>query len=66
MQMPVEAIIAKFSTQKHLANLISVDQSTIAQWKKRGSIPSNRIQDIIKAAKHAEIPLTYADFFEAA
>lgn len=66
MQMPVEAIIAKFSTQRHLAQLIEVDQSTIAQWKKRGSIPSNRIQDIIKAARQAEIPLTYADFFEAA
>ena len=63
MAMPVETIINKFETQRRLATLIEVDQSTIAQWKKRGVIPSTRIQSIITAAAQNGISLTYDEFF---
>lgn len=64
--MNIEKIISAFGSQIDMANTLNVNASTVAQWKRRGNIPSNRIRQIIETAKKQNLPITAADFFEAA
>jgi uncharacterized protein YoxC/ribosomal protein S16 len=51
-------VIEKFGGIRPMANKMGVAATTIQGWKKRGSIPENRIEDIIKAARDNDISLT--------
>ena len=61
--MKFTKIIKTFGTQKALADALGIDQSTVAQWKRRDTIPSNRIKEIIAKTAHLDADLTPADFF---
>lgn len=61
--MEVNGILQRFKSQKHLAKLLNVSDSTVAQWKRRNAIPSNRIQQILGLAKTEHLELSPVDFF---
>lgn len=59
----IDHIVSKFGSQTALAAAIDSKQSTVAQWKRRGSIPSRWQVDILKAAQRLGVDLKPADFF---
>lgn len=61
--MNFEAIISNFTSQKELAGKLSVNYSTISQWKRRGRIPTKRIQQILALAVAEDIQISADDFF---
>ena len=61
--MNFDAIISNFTSQKELAGKLSVDYSTISQWKRRGRIPTKRIQQILALAALEGIQISAEDFF---
>ena len=56
-------IIAKFGSQTALASAIEAKQSTVAHWKRRGTIPAGQQIKILNAARGLNIDLTPNDFF---
>lgn len=62
----VAAIIRKFGTQERLAEALSVRQSVIAGWKRRGVIPARQQQRVLQAAQALGIELAPKDFFSTA
>lgn len=58
----VENIIGRFGGQTALGEAISTPQSTIAWWKKRGSIPDRHKVRILLAAAKRGITLAPSDF----
>jgi len=59
----VSQIIGKFGSQVKLAGEISVSQSTISHWIKRGIIPTRQQQKILRAAKRLNLDISPNDFF---
>ena len=49
--MNIKEIISKFGGQTALANLVGVNQSAVAYWVKRGSIPSKWHAPLLDLAK---------------
>ena len=61
--MQVYEVLKLFKSQKHLACLLEVSESTVAQWKRRNVIPSNRIQQILAVAQAEQVSISPSDFF---
>lgn len=53
----VEKLINRFGGMRPMARTINVPVSTIQGWKKRDFIPSDRMADIVKAARNNSISL---------
>lgn len=53
----VEHIIDRFGGMRPMARKMDIAVSTIQGWKKRDHIPSERVDDVMKAAKAHNVPL---------
>ena len=53
----VEPLINRFGGMRPMARKVNVPVSTIQGWKKRDTIPSDRVPEIVKAAKANQISL---------
>lgn len=62
--MKVNEILKLFKSQKHLADILGVNDSTVAQWKRRDAIPANRIQQILCVAQTEHVAIAPSDFFQ--
>ncbi len=59
--MNIKEIISKFGGQAALANLVGVNQSAVAYWVKRGSIPPKWHMSLLGLAKERTISLEVDD-----
>lgn len=60
----VEHLLKKhFGSQQALADLVGVQQSAVAGWHKRNSIPHRQQRAIIEAAKLVGVSVMPKDFF---
>jgi uroporphyrinogen-III synthase len=55
--VPAQPIIDAFGGIRPLANCLGITASTVQGWKKRGLIPESRVNDIVKAARDADLDL---------
>lgn len=62
-------ILEKFKSQRvsmnRLAHELGINQSVVAGWKKRGSIPAWWHARVLEIAKTFSVQIEPADFFEA-
>lgn len=63
MSNPVDSLIERFGSQAALGEAAGVSQPSVWKWRKRGFVPSDRIPEILKAAKQRGIALEHRDFF---
>lgn len=61
-----KTIIGKFGGTRPLATEIGLPASTVQSWKDTGLIPAKHQQAILDKAREKNIPLSPADFFDAA
>lgn len=59
----VDRIVGKFGSQTALAAALNTKQSTVAQWKRRGSIPWRQQLRILEEARKRQINISPDDFF---
>ena len=64
---PIEQIVARFGTAADLARQIGRGTSTVSDWVVKGTIPSQRIIDVILAGRAMDRPIILEpnDFFPA-
>lgn len=61
----IKAFNDKRVSMNRLAHELGRNQSVVAGWKKRGSIPAWWHARVLEVAKRFEVQLAPADFFEA-
>lgn len=62
----IREIVEAFGGPRPMARLLGYPPSTVMSWARRDMVPSRHIPVILRAAEKQGIPLTPADFFEAA
>lgn len=62
----ISRIVTRFGGQTALAGILGTVQSTISEWVSKGSLPYQRILDIIAAGKRQKPPIWLSpnDFFQ--
>ena len=62
---PIEQIVARFGSASDLARQIGRGTSTVSDWVVKGTIPSQRIIDVILAGRAMDRPIILEpkDFF---
>src|SRR5581483_4780399 len=63
---PARAVIARLGGIRAMARLLGLPATTVQGWHERGTIPSRRQEDVLRAAERAGIALRPEDFFAAA
>lgn len=59
----VADIVARFGGVRPMAARLDLPPSTVAAWKRRGSIPDRQKQRILSAAEADGVALSIEDFF---
>ncbi len=59
----VDQIFGRFGGVRAMSRAVGKPVSTVASWKRRGSIPDSQKPDVLAAAIKAGIPLRPEDFF---
>lgn len=59
----IDRLVSKFGSQTRLGEAAGVGQTAVSEWKKRGFVPSPRIDAILAYARKNGIELAPADFF---
>ncbi len=63
--MGAKAVVEKFGGQTALAKLIGINQSAVAYWVKKGTVPSKWHARLIEIANGLGVDLSASDFFDS-
>ena len=62
----VDSLVSVFGSQEAVARIAGVKQPSVAEWKRRNSIPSRRVHKLLRHARDNNLDLEADDFFPSA
>jgi ribosomal protein S16 len=60
--MTFAEIVAAFGGTRPMARKTGINRSTLSYWKLTGNFPSDRIDEIVEAAKEHRVDVIRSDF----